>query len=119
MGVFPLTSEPTRFRCGEEPCAVVKLTFGTVRMAGERIAEYVTEAANRGNRLHVLEAQVEYPSRWLRDGVVVVDPTATGGVHHHNTDAAHAFLPRTAFSPSRNCRRSGICDTMGTWSGAI
>ncbi|MGC1908627.1 MAG: dynamin family protein, partial [Candidatus Dormiibacterota bacterium] len=94
VGVLPLTSQPTLIRYGEEPCAVVKMASGTVRMAVERIADYVTEAANPGNRLQVLEAWVEYPSRLLRDGVVVVDTPGTGSMHQQNTDSAHAFLPR-------------------------
>jgi GTP-binding protein EngB required for normal cell division len=94
VGVLPLTSQPTLIRYGKEPCAVVKTASGTERMAVERIAEYVTEAANPGNRLQVLEAWVEYPSRLLRDGVVVVDTPGTGSMHQQNTDAAHAFLPR-------------------------
>ncbi|MGC1183717.1 MAG: dynamin family protein [Candidatus Dormiibacterota bacterium] len=94
VGVLPLTSQPTLIRYGPEPCAVVRLASGTERMPVETLTDYVTEKSNPGNRLKVEEAWVEYPSPLLRDGVVVVDTPGTGSVHQHNTDAAHAFLPR-------------------------
>jgi GTP-binding protein EngB required for normal cell division len=94
VGVLPLTSQPTLIRYGPEPCAVVRLESGTERISVQDLAKYVTEKSNPGNRLKVEEAWVEYPSELLREGVVVVDTPGTGSVHQHNTDAAHAFLPR-------------------------
>ncbi len=94
MGVVPLTSQPTLIRYGPAPCALVTMESGVERIPVDRLAEYVTEKENPGNRLKVREVWVEYPSPLLRDGVVVVDTPGTGSLHQDNTETAHAFLPR-------------------------
>lgn len=94
VGVVPLTAHPTLVRYGPEPIVLVTQASGTERVALDRLAEFVTERANPGNRLKVREVWVEYPSPLLREGVVVVDTPGTGSFYEHNTDAAQAFLPR-------------------------
>lgn len=94
VGVVPLTSHPTLVRYGPEPIALVTQPSGTERVDLERLAEFVTERQNPGNRLKVEEVWVEYPSPLLRDGVVVVDTPGTGSFYEHNTDVAQSFLPR-------------------------
>jgi hypothetical protein len=94
VGVVPLTAHPTLVRYGPEPVVLVTQASGTERVALDRLAEFVTERANPGNRLKVTEVWVEYPSPLLREGVVVVDTPGTGSFYEHNTDAAQAFLPR-------------------------
>ncbi|MFZ0994825.1 MAG: dynamin family protein [Candidatus Dormiibacterota bacterium] len=94
VGVVPLTAHPTLVRYGPEPIVLVTQASGTERVALDRLAEFVTEQANPGNRLKVREVWVEYPSPLLREGVVVVDTPGTGSFYEHNTDAAQSFLPR-------------------------
>jgi GTP-binding protein EngB required for normal cell division len=94
VGVVPLTAHPTLVRYGPEPIVLVTQASGTERVALDRLAEFVTEQANPGNRLKLMEVWVEFPSPLLGEGIVVVDTPGTGSFYEHNTDAARSFLPR-------------------------
>ncbi len=97
VGVLPLTAVITRATAGPE--RVVRLTRqdGSVEeVALARLAEFVTEAGNPGNRQQVALVDVLTPA--LRDwpGVRLVDTPGLGSVFAHNTTATRDWMPNVA-----------------------
>lgn len=88
-GVVPLTSVSTTVRYGESAAATVRLAGADpVDLPLDRLADFVTETANPGNRKGVAEAAVRLPVPLLAAGVELVDTPGVGSVHGHNTTAA-------------------------------
>ena len=95
-GVLPLTSVVTVVRAGPSDRLIVEFTDGRVEAHTlPELARYATEAENPGNERGVELTTVETDSRLLDGGLQLVDTPGVGSVHAHNTDTAHAFVPRT------------------------
>ncbi len=91
--VVPLTSVNTVLRYGEEVRAEVHYLDGRTEEIGlERIPAFVTEKENPENRLGVKRVEVSYPSRYLKDGVCLVDTPGTGSTYLHNDETAYSYL---------------------------
>lgn len=97
VGVLPVTAVITRASAGPE--WVVRATFldGAVeKVPLARIAEFVTEAGNTGNRRQVAVVDVFTPA--LRDlpGLRLVDTPGLGSVFAHNTQTTRTWMPNVA-----------------------
>jgi GTP-binding protein EngB required for normal cell division len=97
VGVLPLTSAITVLRFG--PKERLLITRSDVRLCFpqeepvERLAEFVTEKENPGNRKHVKTACVELPVPFLRRGLEFVDTPGVGSAIEANTTTTLNFLP--------------------------
>lgn len=104
-GILPVTSVPVLLRYGPERRAeVVFQRGGALPVPPERLADYVSEEGNPGNRQGVVEVRLEEPADLLARGVEVMDTPGVGSLHRHQTRAALASLPRVdaalmVFSP--------------------
>jgi GTP-binding protein EngB required for normal cell division len=97
VGVLPVTAVVTRVAAGPAPqVRVTHLDGSSEDIAADRLAEFVTEAGNPGNRLQVTTVDVFTPA--LRDwpGVRLVDTPGLGSVFAHNTEATRAWMPHAA-----------------------
>jgi GTPase SAR1 family protein len=94
-GVLPVTAIPALVRYGVRPRATIGLLDGSaLEIPINSLPAYLTEQGNPGNAKGVREASIEYPSKVLESGLVLVDTPGTGSVHLHNTQATTDFLPR-------------------------
>jgi hypothetical protein len=59
----------------------------------DRLAGFVTEEANPGNRLGAVRVTARLHTPLLDAGVRLVDTPGVGSVHDHNTAATDAYLP--------------------------
>ena len=102
------TSAPTAVRYGEEPKAAVLLKPPEADDIGEnderpepireeipieKVAEYVTEAANPVNERRVHSVEVSIPRKLLADGLVIVDTPGVGGLGSAHSAATIGALP--------------------------
>jgi GTP-binding protein EngB required for normal cell division len=97
IGVLPVTAVITRAAYGAERLVRVTYLDGTrEEIAPVRIAEFVTEAGNPGNKRQVGVVDVFTPA--LRDypGVRLVDTPGLGSVFAHNTEATRRWMPFVA-----------------------
>jgi hypothetical protein len=95
-GVLPLTSAITVLKFGPQERLVIErdgLRFPEIEPL-ERLAEYVTEPRNPGNRKKVKTAAVEVPLPFLRRGLEFVDTPGVGSAIVANTATTYAFLPQ-------------------------
>lgn len=93
VDVLPLTTVPTILERGERGCEV-RLGAGGVEEHGlEKLAEFVTEAHNPGNRLGIDHVVVRLHAPLVDDGVRLVDTPGVGSVFEHNTRSTTAYLP--------------------------
>jgi len=97
VGAVPVTAVVTRAAAGPE--RVVRVTYldGSVEeVAPARIAEFVTESGNPGNRRRVAFVDVLTPA--LRDwpGMRLVDTPGLGSILAHNTEATRTWMPNVA-----------------------
>jgi GTPase Era involved in 16S rRNA processing len=93
--VVPLTSIVTLVRYGERIKAeVVYLNNDKIQVSLADVAGYVTEEGNPGNDKKVKLVQLEYPSDYLKEGVVLIDTPGVGSVYQNNTDETYRFLPK-------------------------
>ncbi|MEU6479193.1 dynamin family protein [Streptomyces sp. NPDC047017] len=92
-GVIPVTALATTVRQGTPEAVTVRFTDGRVeRHPTAALAEFVTQAANPGNRRGVTEVVVTVEGTLPAPGVELVDTPGTGSVHVQNTDEAMATL---------------------------
>jgi ribosome biogenesis GTPase A len=92
-GILPLTSVITRVRYGATSEAQIIYKSGQCEpIAAGSLHEYITEAANPGNRKQVASAEVTYPSPFLRMGVDLIDTPGIGSTHLHNTSTTEDYL---------------------------
>jgi GTPase SAR1 family protein len=101
-GIVPLTSIPTFMRAGDS--RVVRVLFHdgrraefpnlSLKQASSILAHHVTEKENPRNQLGVSNVEVEYPSRLLQVGVVLIDTPGIGSTLQHNTAVTMSFLPQ-------------------------
>ncbi|OPY59211.1 MAG: Bacterial dynamin-like protein [Pelotomaculum sp. PtaU1.Bin035] len=93
--VVPLTSIVTLIRYGEKFSA--KVTFLDEHVEETTLGEmpaYITEEGNPGNEKKVKLVELEYPSPYLKDGVVLIDTPGVGSIYQNNTDETYNYLPK-------------------------
>jgi predicted GTPase len=97
VGVLPLTSAITLLRFGPKERLLVTREDVTLPFPDEypveRLAEFVTEKENPGNRKRLKCACVELPSPFLRRGLEFVDTPGVGSAIEANTATTLRFLP--------------------------
>ncbi|MEU6284389.1 dynamin family protein [Streptomyces sp. NPDC047028] len=92
-GVVPVTALATTVREGRPEQLTVRFADGRIeRHAPDALAQFVTQAANPGNRRGVSEVVLSLDAPLLARGVELVDTPGTGSVHAQNTDEAMATL---------------------------
>lgn len=100
--VVPVTSVPTFLFPGPKRHVRVFLLNGkkiefpdmSCEGAAEILSNYVTEERNPKNKLGVATVEVEHPSSFLSQGVVMIDTPGIGSTFRHNTEATLNFLPQ-------------------------
>jgi ribosome biogenesis GTPase A len=101
VGVIPVTAIPTFLEAAVTPAFSVTYSNKNVKefkvdgseSLRERLAEFVTEERNSGNRLGIARIDVQVPSPLLERGVVLIDTPGVGSTLRHNSAAADAVLP--------------------------
>ena len=97
VGALPVTAVVTRAAAGPERVVRVTRLDGSVEeVAPARLADFVTEAGNPGNRRQVARVDVLTPAMDDLPGVRLVDTPGLGSVFTHNTEAARAWMPNAA-----------------------
>ncbi|RMG43473.1 MAG: hypothetical protein D6718_12195 [Acidobacteria bacterium] len=93
-GVVPVTAVVTVVRYGRHPSARVRLADGGwSAIALDRLADFVSEERNPGNRKGVTAVEVFVPSPLLASGMCLVDTPGIGSVFGDNTEATRSFVP--------------------------
>jgi len=94
-GIVPLTSVVTRVSYGSEEKVVLHYRGSSLFMdiPLDRLADYVTERGNPGNRRGISMAEVQLPAELLRRGFTFVDTPGLGSSIAANTRTTEAFLP--------------------------
>jgi GTP-binding protein EngB required for normal cell division len=97
VGVVPVTAVITRAAAGPEHALRVTYLDGSAEeVAPARLADFVTEAGNPGNRRRVAAADVFTPAMGDWPGLRLVDTPGLGSVFVHNTEATRAWMPNVA-----------------------
>jgi GTP-binding protein EngB required for normal cell division len=97
VGALPVTAVITRAAAGPERIVRVTHLDGSVEeVAPDRLADFVTEAGNPGNRRQVARVDVATPALADLPGVRLVDTPGLGSVFAHNTEAIRAWMPNAA-----------------------
>jgi Dynamin family len=91
-GVLPLTAVATEVGYGPQGATVVHADGTTQEIDLGRLADYVTEAGNPGNKRQVSRVEARAPAELLRPGVVLVDTPGIGSVFRHDEAAGRALL---------------------------
>ena len=92
VGALPVTAVVTRAAAGPERVVRVTRLDGSVEeVAPARLADFVTEAGNPGNRRQVARVDVLTPALADLPGVRLVDTPGLGSVFTHNTEATRAL----------------------------
>jgi GTP-binding protein EngB required for normal cell division len=95
VGVTPVTAFPTRLKRGEEGNETVSFAEGKPEVIElSRLAEFVTEQQNPGNRKHVMRIEARVPARRLPEGVRFVDTPGLGSLATAGAEETMAYLPR-------------------------
>jgi GTP-binding protein EngB required for normal cell division len=97
VGALPVTAVVTRLVAGTKSIVRVTDVDGRVEeVAPERLAEFVTEAGNPGNRRQVYVVDVLTPAMRDLSAVRLVDTPGLGSAFVHNTEATRAWMPNVA-----------------------
>lgn len=92
VGATPVTAVPVRLRHGDEAVRV-RFQDGEERLVAlAQIADYVTLAANPGNRLGVASVEIALPS--LPAGIRLLDTPGIGSLASGVSALSFAWLPR-------------------------
>ncbi len=95
VGVVPLTSVITKVSYGNPERVLIE--YEGSHLKGEislgQLAEYVTEGGNPGNQRHIVSAEIQLPSEFLRRGLFFVDTPGVGSAIAENTATTESFLP--------------------------
>jgi len=95
VGVLPVTAVLTRLCRAEESELVVRFEISQPqRLPLDRIAEFVTEEGNPGNRKRVTEVQVRLANPRLAEGVAFMDTPGVGSLATLGAAQTKAYLPR-------------------------
>jgi GTP-binding protein EngB required for normal cell division len=93
--ILPLTSIVTLIRFGQEIRTEVDFINGNTRtITPDELFDYVTEAGNPGNEKKVKQVLLEYPSPYLKDGIILIDTPGVGSIYQSNTDETYKYLPK-------------------------
>lgn len=93
--ILPLTSIVTLIRFGQEIRTEVDFINGNTRtITPDELLDYVTEAGNPGNEKKVKQVLLEYPSPYLKDGIILIDTPGVGSIYQSNTDETYKYLPK-------------------------
>ena len=91
--VVPLTSMVTILRFGEELRCNIFMEDGSEKNVRiEELSDYVTEKGNPKNIRGVRCARIEYPSPFLKEGILLIDTPGVGSTFMHNTETTYDFL---------------------------
>jgi hypothetical protein len=94
MAVIPLTSIITELVYGETPATEVIFKDGQIKdIPLNALDDYVTERKNPNNEKNVKKVIVRYPSKYLKEGVILVDTPGVGSIYEHNTEVSYEYLP--------------------------
>jgi GTP-binding protein EngB required for normal cell division len=93
VGVLLLTAVPTVLERGEEGVVVEFVDGRREHHRLDRLAGFVTEEMNPGNRLGVARVTARLHAPLLDAGVRLVDTPGVGSVHEHNTRSTDVYLP--------------------------
>lgn len=94
VGVVPLTSVLTLLRYGEKRRVSVIFLNGDRREVEPRaLPDFVTERGNPHNEKQVRYVDIEYPSEFLHEGLVLIDTPGIGSLFLHNTETTYHFIP--------------------------
>jgi GTPase SAR1 family protein len=94
VGVVPVTSVVTLIRYGTETrCEVVFSDNHGTQIQPCDLREYVTEQGNPENRKCVRYVEIAYPSKFLEDGIILIDTPGIGSLYVHNTETTKDFIP--------------------------
>jgi len=94
VGVVPLTAVVTVLRRGEPDASAVYVDGRCGDVDATRLADYVTEEGNPGNRLGLSRVEVSSPHFALPAGAVLVDTPGLGSVVDGGEDHTVDFLPQ-------------------------
>jgi ribosome biogenesis GTPase A len=92
-GVLPVTAIITEIKAGPVPAASILYSTGlreTIELS--RLADYITETGNPGNKRQVASVELTYPSSFLDSGIVLIDTPGIGSTHAHNTRTTEGYL---------------------------
>jgi GTPase Era involved in 16S rRNA processing len=94
-GVLPHTSVITTVTYGSRERILIRCAGWSFpqEVPLERLAEYVTEHGNPGNRQQVILAEIQLPSEILRRGFHFIDTPGVGSGILANTAATERFIP--------------------------
>ena len=94
VAIIPLTSIITVVKYGEVLNMMVFFRDGSQKeIQPSEIAHYVTEKYNPKNEKNVRYVEVRYPSKYLKNGVEIVDTPGIASVHTRNTETTYNYLP--------------------------
>lgn len=99
-GITPVTSIPTFIKYGEGRTATITFKDGKEPIVvsnpseiGGVLTRYVSETNNPENVFSVGGVDLALPSKFLSQGIILIDTPGIGSTFRHNTAAAEAFLP--------------------------
>lgn len=93
--VVPLTSIVTIIQYGNHLKSSVLFLNGDIKEIGiSELPGYVTEEGNPKNEKNVKLVQLEYPSPYLKEGVLLIDTPGVGSIYQNNTDETYNYLPK-------------------------
>ena len=93
--VVPLTSIVTVIEYGKDLKAeVLFLNGGKKVIEISEIASYVTEECNPNNEKGIKLVRLEYPSQYLKEGIILIDTPGVGSIYQNNTDETYNYLPK-------------------------
>jgi GTP-binding protein EngB required for normal cell division len=92
-GVLPVTAVITEIKYGPAPEATIVYSNGLrERVDVSRLAAFITECGNPGNRKRVASVELAYPSPLLESGIILIDTPGIGSTHVHNTRTTEGYL---------------------------
>ena len=95
VGITPITAVPTRVAYGPQPRVTVRYAERAAEtLEVGRLAEFVTEQHNPGNRKNVARIQVELPAPRLEGGVSFMDTPGLGSLATAGAAETIAYLPK-------------------------
>ncbi|MDA8053438.1 MAG: dynamin family protein [Deltaproteobacteria bacterium] len=93
--IIPLTSIITILRYGDKLRIIAFFKNGTEKeIAQGDLPLYITEKFNPKNEKGVNRVEIAYPSRYLKNGVQIIDTPGIGSVFEHNTQTTYEYLPK-------------------------
>jgi GTP-binding protein EngB required for normal cell division len=91
--IIPLTSIITILRYGGKLQITAFFTNGTEKeIEHDDLPMYITEKFNPNNEKGVNRVEITYPSRYLKNGVQIIDTPGVGSVFEHNTKTTYEYL---------------------------